>query len=141
MTYAQKIDWRRLMFVSGFAAIGCVLLAGMTPLNDGLARMHGWLLIAMSVLCVWEVFATRYEFGRSELVIHSGGTRQHIRYETIEAVEQARGLWQRLASPNNLCLLVAGHAAPSTVSLCPKDPDRFLDELSRAVPWLAVMDR
>lgn len=141
MMYSQKVEWRRLVIIAAIVALGVVLLMGATPLNEGLARMFGFLLLSISVLCVWELAATRYEFARNELIIRSGGIQQRIRYETIEAVRVARGLWSYVVSPNNVRLLVGSRVSTGVISICPNDRDRFLDELSRAVPWLAVMDR
>jgi hypothetical protein len=75
------------------------------------------------------------------LVIHSGATRKHIRYDTIEAVRLAHGLLRWIVSPNTVRLLVGSRTCTSEVSLRPRDRDRFLDELTRAVPWLCVMER
>ncbi len=140
MTHTQKIDGRHVLLVALIFAMGAVLLAGVTPLPPSIARMAGWLAIVLGVLAAWEAAATRYEFGRSELVIHSGGTRQRIRYEAIEAIRLARGLGRCLGSSNRVRLFVSGRSA-TVVSLCPKNRDQFLHELSRAVPWLAVTER
>jgi hypothetical protein len=141
MTYAQKPDWRHLVLTSMIFAMGMGLVAGMTPLSQSLASMYGWVLLALGVLAVWEALATWYEFTRSDLVIHSGGTRKHIRYDTIEAVRLAHGLLRWVVSANTVRLLVGSRASTSEVALRPRERDRFLDELGRAVPWLSVMDR
>jgi hypothetical protein len=141
MTYSQKVDWRQLVIVAGIFALGGALLAGLTPLSPALAKMDGWLLVALGVLAAWEAFATRYEFTRTELVIHGGATCQRIRYDTIEAVRVARGWLARICSPGAVRLLVGSRTSAGEVSLRPRDRDRFLDELTRAVPWLAVTER
>jgi hypothetical protein len=141
MKYAQKPDWRHLLLSGTILILGVGLVTGLTPLSKSLASMYGWLLLALGVLAVWEALATWYEFTRSDLVIHSGGTRQRIRYDTIEAVRLARGLLSWLASPNTVRLLVGSRTSSSEVALRPQERDRFLNELSRAVPWLGVMER
>jgi hypothetical protein len=122
-------------------ALGMGLVAGMTPLSQSLASMYGWVLLALGVLAVWEALATCYEFTRSDLVIHSGATRKHIRYDTIEAVWLAHGLLRWIVSPNTVRLLVGSRTSASEVSLRPQERDRFLNELSRAVPWLGVVEQ
>lgn len=139
MTHPQKIQGRHVLFVALIFVMGVLLIRGATPLSPPVARMCGWLSIALGVLAAWETVATRYEFGRSELVIHSGGTRQRIRYEAIEGIRAPRGLSRFLGSPNTIRLFVAGRTA-NVVSLCPKYRDQFLHDLTRATPWLAVSD-
>ncbi len=139
MTYAQKIDVRQVLVVAAIFAMGLGLLAGVTPLSPSVARMFGWLSLAMGVLAAWELAVTRYEFASNELVIHTGATRQRIRYDTIEAVRVARGILGRVVSPNSVRLLVGSRSA-CEVALRPKDRDQFLTELMRAVPWLAVSE-
>jgi hypothetical protein len=141
MKYAQKPDWRHLFLAASILALGTGLVTGMTPLTPSMASMYGWVLLALGVLAVWEALATWYEFTRSDLVIHSGGTRRHIRYDTIEAVRLARGLLRWIVSPNTVRLLVGSRTAASEVALRPRERERFLDELNRAVPWLSIMDR
>lgn len=140
MTYSQKADWRHLILVAAIFGLGAVLLRGLTPIRTGLADLYGWALLMFGVLAVWDVFATRYEFTRTELVIHGGATRQRIRYDTIETARVARGWLARLFAPHAVRLLVGGRTTSGVVSLNPKDRDRFLDELTRAVPWLAVAE-
>jgi hypothetical protein len=141
MTYAQKPDWRHLLLAAGILATGAGLVTGLTPISPSLAPMYGWILLALGVLAFWEALATWYEFTRCDLVIHSGGTRKHIRYDTIEAVRLARGFLGWVASPNTVRLLVGTRSSASEVPLRPREPDRFLDQLSKAVPWLSVLDR
>jgi hypothetical protein len=140
MTYAQKPDWRHMLLSATILALGAGLVTGLTPLSQSMANLYGWVLLALGVLAVWEALATWYEFTKSDLVIHSGGTRQHIRYETIEAVRLAHGLLSWLACPNTVRLLVGSRSSASEVALRPRERDRFLEELSRAVPWLGVME-
>jgi hypothetical protein len=141
MTYSQKVDWRHLALVATIFALGGTLLAGLTPIRPNLAQLYGWGLVALGILAVWEAFATHYEFTRTELVIHGGATRQRIRYDTIEAVRIAQGLASRLFAPHAVRLLVGNRTTTGVVSLHPKDRERFLQELTRAVPWLAVTER
>jgi hypothetical protein len=138
--YSQKLDWRYLTVVAIIFALAVALLTGLTPFQPGLAKMYGWVLLLLAVLAAWETVATRYEFTRTELVIHSGATRQRIRYDTIEAVRVARGVLGCFASPHTLRLLVGTRTASGVVAVRPHDRERFLDELTRAVPWLAVTE-
>ena len=138
--YSQKIDVRQVLTVGAVFALGAVLLAGWTPLAPPLATMFGSLALALGVLAAWDLAATRYEFTANALVIHGGATRQKIRYDTIEAVRLARGVLGRLASPNSVRISVGARTA-GVIALCPSDRDQFLRDLTRAVPWIAVMEQ
>jgi hypothetical protein len=157
MIYASKIDWWLGVILGvagfGFCAMGIAAIADAAsqPGLPGFASLFGLLPLALGLLICWQLAATRYEIGNSNLILRSGPFRWTIPLEQITQVYSTRDPPPHAPAFTFLDYFRANHPALSLDRLridyqqgrrtafyliSPEDQAGFLKDLARAAPQL-----